>query len=103
MITLTSVQPLFEEESSIPKDALKQAVVEDFKLSELSGVPDSKLEISFNPEEGGDIIIKLIDPHAASGYLVFQDEEAYNDWLSKELYEPSQDEIEEAASRGKRS
>lgn len=100
MITLTSVEPLFKDESAAPGDTLKQIVLEDFKLNNLTGVPDQKLEISFNPDDGGDILIKRIDPHAASGYLVFQDETAYNDWLNKQLYEPSQDEIEEAASRG---
>jgi hypothetical protein len=82
---------------------LQQAVVEDFKLNTLVGIPDQKLEISFNPEDGGDILIKVIDPHAASGYLVFQDEEAYKNWLNANLYEPSQDEIQEGAERGQRS
>ena len=100
MAILTALTPLFDDESPVPKDTLKQDVADDFKIKELAGVMDNKLEISFNPEEGSDIIIKLIDPHAASGYLVFQDEAAYTDWLNKELYEPSQDEIEEAATRG---
>lgn len=100
MAFLESVEPLFKEEAPVPKDTLRGAVLEDFKLRELAGVPDQKLEISFNPDEGGDIIIKLIDPHAASGYLVFQDEAAYRNWLDSELYQPSQDEIEEASSRG---
>lgn len=100
MITLTDVKSLFEEDSPVPEGTLKQTVVDDFKMKELIGIPDSKLEISFNPDDGSDIIIKLIDPHAASGYLVFQDENAYNDWLGKQLYEPSQDEIEEASSHG---
>jgi hypothetical protein len=100
MAFLESVEPLFKDESAVPKDTLKQMVTEDFKLNQLAGIPDGKLEISFNPEDGGDILIKVIDPHAASGYLVFQDESAYNDWLGKQLYEPTQDEIEEAASRG---
>lgn len=95
MKPITSLEPLFEDEAPIPKDSLKEAVVDDFKLK--AGVPDDKLEISFNPEDGSDIIIKLIDPHAASGYLVFQGEAAYNDWLNQQLYEPSQDEIQEAA------
>jgi len=100
VITLQSIEPLFSEESPIPKDTLKAEIIEDFKLKELTGIPDQNLEISFNPDEGSDIIIKLIDPHAASGYLVFQDEAAYNDWVSRQLYEPSQGEIEEAANRG---
>lgn len=100
MFTLESVTPLFEDEAPVPEETLKQAVVEDFKGKNMVGVWDRKLEISFNPEDGGDILIKLIDPHAATGYLVFQDESAYNDWLNKQLYEPSQDEIQEAASRG---
>jgi hypothetical protein len=100
VVTLTSVDPLFREESAVPKDTLVQVVLEDFKINHLAGVSDQKLEISFNTDEGDDILIKLIDPHAASGYLVFQDEEAYNNWLGVQLYEPSQDEIGEAASRG---
>lgn len=103
MIALKSVEPLFKDNVAAPKDTLRQVVVDDFKLNHLAGVPDQKLEISFNPDDGGDILIKLIDPHAASGYLVFQDETAYNDWLNTQLYEPSQDEIAEAASRGSRS
>jgi hypothetical protein len=100
MLVLQSVESLFEDHAPTPKDTLKQVVLDDFKLNNLTGTPDQKLEISFNPDEGGDILIKVIDPHAASGYLVFQDEPAYSDWLNKQLYEPSQDEIEEAASRG---
>lgn len=100
MFTLLSVEPLFKDESAAPEATLKQVAVEDFKLNNLAGVPTQNMEISFNPEDGGDILIKVIDPHAASGYLVFQDETTYNDWLGKQLYEPSQDEIQEAASRG---
>jgi hypothetical protein len=103
MITLERVEPLFEDTSAIPQDTLKQVVLEDFRMNNLAGVPDNKLEISFNPEEGGDILVKLIDPHAATGYLVFQGEQAYRDWLNRELYEPSQDEIQEAARHGIRA
>lgn len=103
MITLTSMAPLFDDESAVPEGTLKEAVIADFKLNQLAGTPDEKLEISFNAGDGGDILIKLIDPNAAQGYLVFQDETAYNDWLNRQLYEPTQDEIEEAASRGSRS
>lgn len=100
MELLTSLQPLFDDQAPVPKDTLKKQVVEDFKLKELAGIPDQSLEISFNPDDGSDIIIKSIDPHAASGYLVFQGEKEYNDWLGAQLHEPSQDEIMEAASRG---
>jgi hypothetical protein len=102
VITLTSVEPLFREDAPVPKDTMKKQVLEDFKLHNLIGVADQKLQINFNPDDGSDIIVKLIDPHAASGYLVFQDEKAYKDWLDVQLFDPSQDEIEEAA-RGKRS
>lgn len=103
MFALQSVDSLFDDTAGVPKDTLKESVVEDFKLNNLAGIPDQKLEISFNPEDGGDILIKVIDPHAATGYLVFQDEKAYNDWLNVNLYEPSQDEIQEAVRRGQRS
>lgn len=99
-ITLISVEPLFAEEAPVPKDTFKQQALDDFKSGNLAGVPDQKLEINFNPEDGSDIIVKLIDPHAAAGYLVFQDESAYSNWLSAQLYEPSQDEIMEAAQHG---
>jgi hypothetical protein len=94
------VQPLFEDQSPVPEGTLQQAVIDDFKLNNLAGVPEQKIQISFNTEEGGDILIKVIDPHAASGYLVFQDESAYKHWLNVQLYEPSQDEIQEAARNG---
>lgn len=100
MFVLTSVEPLFSGEGAVPEDTLKKAVVDHFKMVHLPGVPEHKLEISFNPEDGGDILIKQIDPHAASGYLVFQDETAYNDWLNAQLYEPSQEDMAEAAQRG---
>jgi hypothetical protein len=102
-VTLTSVKPLFDDDVAIPKTTLVQEALEDFKLNNLTGIQEQKMEISFNPDGGGDILIKVIDPHAATGYLVFQDEEGYKSWLNAQLYEPSQDEIQEAASRGQRS
>lgn len=100
MITLTSIEPLFAETASIPKDTIKKQVVQDFRHKNLVGVLDNKLEIRFDPEEGGDILIKVIDQHAATGYLVFQDENTYRDWLNAQLYEPTQGEIAEAANHG---
>jgi hypothetical protein len=102
MIKLQSVGALFEDSAAVPEDTLKQAVIDDFKLNNLAGIQDGKIQISFNPDEGGDILIKVIDPHAATGYLVFQDEKTYNDWLQAQLYEPSKDEVEGAVS-GQRS
>lgn len=103
MTTLTSVEPLFKEEAPVPKETLRAQVVEDFKFRNLIGIPDQKIEISYNPDDGDDILLKVIDPHAASGYLVFQDQDAYKSWLDAQLYEPSQDEIQEAAKRGTRT
>ena len=98
-----SVEPLFREDAPVPRDTMKQQVLEDFKMTALAGIPDQKLEISYNPDDGSDIIVKLIDPHAASGYLVLKDQSAYRDWLDAQLYEPSQDEVQEAINRGSRT
>jgi hypothetical protein len=100
MFSLTRVQDLFRKDAPIPRDALKMNVVEDVKLRVFTGLPQDKLEISFNSPDGDDIILKVVDPQAAAGYLVFQDEQEYNGWLQQELFQPSQDEVEEAASRG---
>jgi len=99
---LFNLEELHKDEAPIPKDSLKQDVVDDFKFKELAGKGEASIKITLNPEDGSDILIKVIDPHAAAGYLVFQDDASYKDWLSQQLYEPSQDEIEEA-SLGARS
>lgn len=102
-ISLTPVEDLFKPEAPIPKGTLKAQVIEHLKSAEFIGVSEDRLQISFNPPDGDDIILKVVDPHAATGHLVFQGEDQYNDWLSDSLYEPSQDEIEEAARRGSRT
>lgn len=99
MITLQSVQPLFQEEAPIPRELLKGQVVEDFKRTFLTGTADNEIEIDDSQwDEGGGIMVKAVTPHASAGYLDFQDQADYQGWLAQSLYQPTQDEIQEAMS-----
>lgn len=92
-IEFEPLQNLFESDSAVPKELMKKQVVEDFKQTELIGVPDSCLEISFSPGEGDDILIRRVDPENALGYSVYPSEEDYFDHLSASLYQPTDEEI----------
>lgn len=93
MISLSSMSDLFRDDSSIPKDALKHDILKDLKTKELVGISDDKLNISFQGDEGDDILIRVVDPRAAVGYLVHQDETEYNDWMASNLKDPSDEDI----------
>jgi hypothetical protein len=102
MIALTSLESLFKEPQDTPAEALKHTIIADVKLRVFTGMPESAIDISDDPANPTDMIVKLIDPQAAAGYLVFQGESEYDDWLKAQLYEPSQAEIQEAGQRGSR-
>lgn len=100
MITLESVTPLFDQTTPFSKADFVPPVLSHMKRGVLAGVSDSDLEVS-GQEDGSDgIMVKRVDPHAATGYLAFQSVEDYNGWLTASLIEPTQDEVEEAANRG---
>jgi len=97
MITLQSVDPLFQEQAPIPRELLKGQVIDDFKRNFLTGTPDTAIKIDDSEyHEGGGIMVKVISPEAAAGYLAFEDGENYAEWLRQSLYEPTQDEVQEA-------
>lgn len=91
-----SIEPLsnlFEPDSPVPKELMKEAVVKDFKETALIGVPEANLRITFSPSEGDDILIHRIDPENALGYSVYASENDYFNHLQAELYEPSEEDV----------
>jgi hypothetical protein len=101
MITLQSVEPLFRETAPVPKELLKTTVIDDFKRNFLTGTLDSQIEVDDSQyDESGGIMVTVISPEAAAGYLAFDDQENYEDWLRQSLYVPTQDEIQEALPSG---
>jgi len=47
-----------------------------------------------------EVHIAVIDEHASMGYNVFKSKGEYDEWMNKSLYQPTQDQIEEAITRG---
>lgn len=99
-ITLQSTKPLFDEETPYTKEDFVPAVLAHIKNTRFPGVPEESLEITSQEGDPGAMIVKRVDPFAATGYLAFQSEREYSDWLQSSLYEPTQDEIGEALNRG---
>lgn len=87
------LEALFGDSPAYAKELLKTHVLADFKDKELIGIPEDRLRIHFNPENGDDILIHKIDPENALGYSVYPNEKDYFDRLSASLYEPSEGEI----------
>ena len=97
MIALQSVDPLFHEQAPVPRELLKGVMLDDFKRNFLTGTPDTDIKVDDSQyDEGGGIMVKTISSEAAAGYLAFEDKGDYQSWLSQSLYEPSQEEIQEA-------
>ena len=92
-VTLSPLVSLFDEKNPVQKELLKEHVVDNFKQTNLIGVPDALVRINFNPEEGDDILIHRIDPENALGYSVHASEEDYFNHLSQSLYEPTEEDI----------
>jgi len=91
-LTLSSVEELFSDTSPFPAEMIRDQVVEDLKMTDLAGANPSQLKISFDADQGSDILIRRIDPKQAQGYLVFQDERDYTSWLSAALAGPPDSE-----------
>jgi hypothetical protein len=99
-VALQSTRALFEEETPYTKADFLPSVIARLRQTKFPGVPESSLEITSQEGDPDAIIVKRVDPFAATGYLAFQSEQEYGDWLSASLYEPTQDEVEEAMNRG---
>lgn len=88
-IEVQRIEDLFSQDGGIPKDLLRNKIIEDIKEKHFIGIPESYLEVELEPADGSDILItKLIDPKKALGYRVFDDLEDYYNNLSAELYVP---------------
>ncbi len=92
-VSFEPLQSLFDDGQGITKELFKADALDKFKQENLSGVPESRLQITFSSEEGDDILIEKIDPEKALGYSVYAGENDYFDRLSAELYEPSEEEV----------
>jgi len=79
------LQELFDPEGPVPKELLTGQVYEDFRKKYMIGVPDGKIEVTFQPNESSDILIKKIDPEKALGYSTFTSDSDYFDRLDQEL------------------
>lgn len=88
-------EPLNDLFSSAPitLEDVKPAVLAHFKDAVLTGIPEVQMDISFSPSDGGDILVRKIDPEKALGYSVYNDPQHYYQNLSASLYEPSEEEI----------
>lgn len=100
MITLSSTRPLFDETTPFSKEDFVPPILEHMKKTVLGGVMDSDIEATSQDEDSSVIMVKTVDPFASTGYLAFQSAQEYDGWLKAALYEPTQDEIEEALNRG---
>lgn len=100
MIALESTQPLFDATAPFTREMFVSPVVQHMRKTVLAGVPESHVEVTSQEGSPSDIIVKKVDPYAATGYRAFQSVQDYNSWLQASLYEPTQDEIEEALNRG---
>lgn len=78
-------QELFEPEQTVPKDLIVKHVYDDFKGKFLIGVPEIKLEVTFQGDESSDILVKKIDPEKALGYSTFSSESDYFERFGSEL------------------
>ncbi len=84
------VEDLFTQDGGIPRELLRDKVLEDIKQTRFIGIPEIDLDVNLEPPDGSDILItKLIDPKKALGYRVFDSAEDYYSNLAAELYVPS--------------
>ena len=84
---------LFDEFSAIPMDQLKQKIVDDIRMTRLAGVPDYRLQIELEPQDGSDILIRQIDPEKALGTQTYGSVDDYYDSMEATLHLPSESEI----------
>lgn len=98
-IAFSPVQALFKPESALPqRDETLRTVFEDFKTKDLAGVPETSLEVTFQPDDESDILIRKVDPEKAQGYQTYRGEEDYFAQQHADLYVP---ELIEGRTRGK--
>lgn len=85
-----SIEALTDDrETPVPREFFKDQVIKDIENS-------AGAVLSVEDYPGGDIMVRVIDPHASQGYLKFSSGAEYDKWLQSSLHEPSEEEIMEA-------
>lgn len=83
-----TLEALFDDFSSIPsKNQFKDVAIERIKQT------GKMVEVL---DEGDVLSVKVIDPLASQGYNMFASQKEYQSWLGSQLFEPSQEQMEEA-------
>ena len=88
-IQFESLQELFSTDSAVPKNLMKGPILADFRLKELVGIPENHLQITFQPVDGGDILVRQVDPENAQGYRTYENESDYFNQLKLDLFTPT--------------
>jgi hypothetical protein len=88
---IVKFETLFDDEEVTVggKSLIKDEVLKRIKST------GQNLEI-IDREEG--FIVKVVDPDESQGYNKFKTVGEYQEWLNSSLYEPTQDEIQEASN-----
>lgn len=87
------LRDLFEEDSPAPKGSMKQNIIEHLRLSRIAGVPEYRVNIDLEPDDGSDIIVRVVDLENALGYRVYKGEEDYFNQLSADLHVPQESDF----------
>lgn len=86
MISLTPLHELFEkDESSVSPQLLRDQVLQDFKQTQLAGIAEADIEVTFQDQEDNAILVRVVDPEKARGYQIYSGEEDYFNQLQAEL------------------
>lgn len=84
---LLTFESAFDEYTSVPDKRL-------FKDSIITKMATEGTLVQELPDDGsGDLLLKTIDPHVSQGYNVFKKPEDYQEWMQRELQNPSLDEV----------
>ena len=88
---LVSFESAFDEFAPvISKRLFKDAVLKD--MSERGHLV---VEVP-NDGQGGDVLMKVMDPQVSMGYNVFRSDDDYQKWLQESIYTPTDDEVMES-------